>query len=81
LKKVENFGGTKSDHQLTMFHHQFTTNSPQKTTLKTRTFAKTPRKNAPFTTVKKVNLQSTVSPCQKQRESASCSISEVLLWH
>jgi hypothetical protein len=48
--KVENlarFSDPKSVRQLTTIYQQSTTTSPQKTTLKTRIFSKTPCKNAP----------------------------------
>jgi hypothetical protein len=65
-----------------MIYQQFTTTSPQKTTHKTRSFSKTPCKNPLSPQQKKLILlppQSAVTSCQKQREGASCSISEVLV--
>jgi hypothetical protein len=44
LKNVARFQTRKSVRQLTTFHQQSTTTSPQKTTLKTHSFPKTPAK-------------------------------------
>jgi hypothetical protein len=67
---------------------RFTINSPQlhhkNTTIKTQLFAKPPAKTRFPPQQKKLEifkLQNDTRTCQKQRESASCSISEVLPWH
>jgi hypothetical protein len=61
-------------------HHNFTTKIPR---LKPAFSRKPPQKHL-FTMAKKSTFlfaETDASPCQKQREGASCSISEVLLWH
>jgi hypothetical protein len=78
------FSPPKNDRQLTSFTTHFTTTSPQKHHTKHALFAKIPSKKPHFTTPKKIssfNTKCAFSSCQKQRESASLCVSEVLPWH